>query len=159
MSLAFFSLGVGAFAMLSATRESSPTRSGVIGRWWFAAISAALFGAGIFYPYPIHNIASYIHGLCGVIVIATFPIAATLYGSGLAHSQAWTLLRKRVRWATVLVWVGLLAFAGSTIVLGMLSQPFDRSNPNLLVGWQNRVMIATYGSWLLAVTWPLAFSK
>jgi Protein of unknown function (DUF998) len=159
MSLAFFSLSVGALAMLLATWESSPTRRGVVGRWWFAAISAALFGAGIFYPYPIPNIASYIHGLCGAIVIATFPIAATLYSSGLARSQAWTSSRRRLRWATVLVWVGLLAFVGSTIVLGILLQPVDRSNPNLFIGWQNRFMIASYSLWLLAVTWPLAFSK
>src|SRR5215813_8020420 len=52
MSLTFFSLGVGVIAMLLSTWESSTTRKGLIGRWWFLAISVALFGAGIFYPYP-----------------------------------------------------------------------------------------------------------
>jgi NAD/NADP transhydrogenase beta subunit len=105
------------------------------------------------------NFASYIHGLCGVIVIVTFPMAATLYGSGLARNQAWTTLRGQLRWATVLVWVGLLLFAGSVIVFEIISQPVDRSNPNLLVGWQNRFMIVTYSIWLMVVVWSVAFPK
>lgn len=159
MSLAFFSLGVGVLAALRSTWDSATTRSGLTGRWWFVAISVAFFGAGIFYPYIPPNLASYIHGLCGVIVITTFPIAATLYSSGLAHNPAWISSRRWLRWATVLVWVGLLSFAGSLIILGIISQPVDRSNPNLLIGWQNRFMIVTYSLWLIAVTWPVAFSK
>ena len=123
------------------------------------AIGIALFGAGIFYPYTPPNLASAIYGVCGAIVIVTFPIAATLYSSGLAQSQAWISSRGRLRWMTVLVWIGLLAFTGSIIVLGIISQPVDRANPNLLIGWQNRFMIVTYSLWLMAVTWQVAFLK
>jgi hypothetical membrane protein len=104
MSLAFFSLGVGVLAMLLSTWYSSTTRSGLIGRWWFLVIGIALFGAGIFYPYPTPNLASYLHGICGIIIIATFPIVATLYSSGLTHGKDWTSSRKWLRWAAVLVW-------------------------------------------------------
>jgi hypothetical membrane protein len=158
MSLAFFALGVGVLAMLQSTWDSSAIRRSRIGRGWFLAISVALFGAGIFYPYTPPNLSSYLHGVCGAIVIVTFPIAATLYSSGLAHSQAWTASRGRLRWATVLVWVGLLSFAGSMIVLGIISQPVDRSNASLPIGWQNRFMIVTYSLWLMVVTWPVVFS-
>src|SRR5262245_2238705 len=157
MSVAFFSLGVGGLATLLSTWDSAAIRRSLIGRSWFLAISAALFGGGIFYPYTPPTLASYIHGLCGAIVIVTFPIAATLYSSGLAQSQAWT--RGRLRWATVFVWMGLLAFAGSTIVLGIWSQPADGANPHLLIGWQNRFMILTYALWLMVVAWPVAFPK
>src|SRR5262245_5370008 len=139
MSVAFFSLGVGVFATLVSTWDSSTTRRSLIGRAWFLATGAALFGAGIFYPYTPPTLASYIHGSCGVIVIVTFPIAAALYSSGLTHSKAWT--RGRLRWATGSIWMGLLAFAGSTIVLGILSQLADRADSHLLIGWQNRLMI------------------
>jgi Protein of unknown function (DUF998) len=159
MSLAFFSLGFGVLATLRSTGKASIGARGGIGRWWFLAISIAFFGGGIFYPYRPPTLASYIHGLCGVIVIVTFPMAATLYGSGLARNRAWTALRGQLRWATVLVWVGLLLFAGSVIVFGIMSQPVDRSNPNLLVGWQNRFMIVTYSIWLMVVVWPVAFPK
>src|SRR4029450_8297388 len=159
MSLAFFSLGIAVLAMLRSTRKISTGRRGRIGRWWFLAISIAFFGAGIFYPYTPLNFASYIHGLCGVIVIVTFPMAATLYGAGLAHNQAWTALRGHLRWATVLVWIGLLSFAGSVVVFGIMSEPVDRSNSNLLIGWQNRFMIVTYSLWLIVVVWSVAFAK
>jgi hypothetical protein len=53
---------------------------------------------------------------------------------------------------------GLLSFAGSTIVLGIM-HPVDRSNSNLLIGWQNRFMIVMYTLWLMFVTWPIAFAK
>jgi hypothetical protein len=134
MSLAFVSLGVGVLATVRSTEKASTGRRGRIGRCCFLTISIAFFGGGIFYPYMPPNFASYIHGLCGVIVIVTFPMAATLYGSGLAHNQAWTALRGQLRWATVLVWIRLLLFVGSVIVFGIMSQPVDRSNPNLLVG-------------------------
>jgi NAD/NADP transhydrogenase beta subunit len=159
MSLAFVSLGVGVLATVRSTGKASTGRRGRIGRCWFLTISIAFFGGGIFYPYMPPNFASYIHGLCGVIVIVTFPMAATLYGSGLGHNERWTALHRQLRWATVLVWVGLLLFAGSVIVFGIMSQPVDRSNPNLLVGWQNRFMIVTYSLWLMVVVWSVAFPK
>jgi hypothetical protein len=56
-----------------------------------------------------------------------------------------------------LAWMGLLTFAGSTVVLGTLSQPAHRSNPESLIGWQNRFMILTYTLWLMVVAWPVAF--
>jgi hypothetical protein len=156
MSIAFFSLGFGVLAMLRSTWNATTLPRGRIGRWWFVVIAAALFGAGIFYPYTPPNLASAIHGLCGAIVIATFPIAGTLYGSALGRSQGWTGSRRRLGWATMLVWVGLLAFAGSIIVLGIIAQPVDRSNPNLHIGWQNRFMIVTYSLWLMAAAFPMA---
>jgi hypothetical protein len=158
MSLAFFALGVGVLAMLRSTWDSSAIRRSRIGRGWFLAISGAFFGGGIFYPYTPPNLSSYLHGVCGAIVIVTFPIAATFYGSGLVHSQVWTASRGRLRWATVFVWVGLLSFVGSMIILGIISQPVDRSNASLPIGWQNRFMIVTYSLWLMIVTWPLVFS-
>jgi hypothetical protein len=54
-----------------------------------------------------------------LIVIAAFPMAATVYSSSLTNSQERTPLRRQLRRATGLVWLGLLAFAGSVIVLGM----------------------------------------
>ncbi|MFB3764985.1 MAG: hypothetical protein ACE14P_07015 [Methanotrichaceae archaeon] len=122
-----------------------------MGRWWLMAISVTLFGAAIFYPCPTPNIASYIHGPCGGIVIVTFPIAATLYSSGLAHSWAWIASRRQLLWATILVWIGLLSYIRSTIVLGILAGPVNRTSASLLIGWQNRFMILTYSLWLAVV--------
>jgi len=159
MTTAFLSLGVGVLATLLSTWDASAIGRSRIGRSLFLIISAALFGGGIFYPYMPPNFESYIHGICGVIVIVTFPVAAALYSSGLVHSPVWIPLRARLRWATVAVWLGLLVFAGSTIVLGSLSQPADRVYPDLVIGWQNRFMILTYALWLTVVAWSVVFPR
>jgi hypothetical protein len=159
MSLAFFSLGASILAMLLSTWSSATSRRGQIGRWWFLAISVAFFGGGIFYPYNPPTFASYIHGICGIIVIMTFPIAATVYSSSLAARQESATSRRTLSLAIWLVWVGLLSFVGSTVILGILSYPVSRTEATLLIGWQNRFMILTYGLWLIFTTWPSAFPK
>ena len=60
--------------------------------------------------------------------------------------------------SVIIVWVGLLSFVGSMIILGIISQPVDRSNASLPIGWQIRFMIVTYSLWIMIVTWPLVFS-
>jgi hypothetical membrane protein len=159
MSFAFISLGLGVLATSVVTWDSLTIKSGQVARWWLLTLSAALFGAGLFYPYTPPTLASYIHGVCGVVVIVTFPIAATLCSSGLAHNPAWTASRRLLWWATTLAWAGLVSFVGSLIVLGITSQPVDHSNPDLLIGWQNRFMIVAYGLWVMAVSWPVAFAN
>jgi NAD/NADP transhydrogenase beta subunit len=159
MSLAFFSLGASVFAMLFSTWYPSTTRRGLLGRWWFLAISVAFVGAGVFRPHITPNLASYLHGICGIIIIVTFPIAASLYNSGLAHSEEWAGSRRLLSWMTWLVWVGLLSFVGSTVVLGILAGSVNRSEATLLIGWQNRFMILTYSLWLIIAAWPVVISK
>jgi hypothetical protein len=153
MSLAFFSLGVGVLSLVLSTWSYSKTRSGLIGRWWFLIISIALFGAGIFYPYTIPNIASKIHTICGMIVIFSFPIATTLYSSGLSHSPELMYSRKQLLWITLLVWFGLLSFVGSIIIFHPVTV---EDKANLTVGWQNRFMMLTYSLWLILVSWKVA---
>ena len=159
MSIAFFSLGMGVLALVRSIWFSLIQRSGLVGRWWFTVIGISLFGAGIFYPYDPPNLASFIHGICGMIVIGTFPLAATLLNSSLAHRQEWSTAWGQRFWATLLTWIGLLSFMGSIIALGLLLPPTDRSNTNLPIGWQNRFMIVTYCVWLMVIARQVAFAK
>lgn len=116
MSLAFFSLGVGVFTMVLFAWSYTKTKGSIIGRWLFLIITVALFGAGIFYPYSIPDLSSKIHTLCGVIVIFTFPIAATLFYKGLINNPTWAERRTLVSVATWFVWVGFIVFFGSLII-------------------------------------------
>jgi hypothetical membrane protein len=159
MSLAFFSLGVSVLAMLRSTWSSPASRRGSIGRWFFIVIGVAFFTAGVFYPYNPPTLASYIHGISGMIIIAGFPIAATLYRPDLAWHLESAASRRALSWATALVWIGLLSFFGSMVVLGSLAGPVSRTEATLLIGWQNRFMILTYGFWLVVAAWPAAFSQ
>jgi hypothetical protein len=146
-------------ATLRSTGKVPTGRGSRIGRWWFLAISIAFFGGGIFYPYNPPTFAAYIHGICGIIVIMTFPIAATPYNSSIAVPQESTTSRRNLSLATGLVWVGFLSFVGSTLLLSIVSYPVSRTEASLLIGWQNRFMILTYCLWLIITTWRTAFPK
>ncbi len=154
MSLAFFSLGVAVVAMLRSTWRSATTRSGLVGRWWFVAIAVAFFGAGVFYPYIPTTWVSIVHGICGLVIIDTFPIAATVYAAGLRRAKGWGGSRAVLNWATVLVWTGLIVYTGAAIVLTILSGPVSRTASTLQVGWPNRFMVVIYALWLVAAVWP-----
>jgi len=148
MSMAFFFLGVGVFTMVLCTWPFIKTKGSITGRWIFLIITVALFGAAIFYPYSIPNMASTIHTFCGVIVIFTFPIAATLSYKGLINNQTWAEYRKSVSVATWLVWVGFIVFFGSLIIF---HPETSENKAGLVVGWQNRFMMFTYSYWILVV--------
>lgn len=156
MSLAFFSWGISVLALVLATWSSITNVRGLIGRWWFLIIFVAFIGAGIFYPYTTPNTASLIHSICGTVVIFTFPIAALLYRSGLLHSKEWNASRGRLNWALILVWVGFLTFFVSLILFPPIR---NNGNVSLIVGWQNRFMVLTYGLWIILVSSQVAFAK
>lgn len=148
MSIAFFSLGVGVLSVVFSTWSYIKTKSGLIGRWWFLIIFIALIGAGVFYPYTTPNIASNIHTICGLIVVFSFPVAATFYSYGLAQRGEWKASRNWLRLMTLFVWCGLLSFVVSIIIF----HPVDaKDKVNLVVGWQNRFMMITYSLWLILV--------
>jgi hypothetical membrane protein len=154
MSIAFFSLGVGVLSLVFSTWVSTKTKRSLIGNWLFLVIAAALFGAGIFYPYTTPNLASSIHTACGMIVIFTFPIAATLYSSGMNKCKEWKGSQNWLRLMSLLVWCGLLVFLGSLIFF----HPADaKDKVNLVVGLQNRFMMITYSLWLIALNYKVAF--
>jgi len=156
MSLAFFSLGIGVFTMVLSTLSYTKTKGSSIGRWFFLIITVSLFGAGIFYPYTIPNLASKIHTLCGVIVIFTFPIAATLIYKGLANNQLWTEYKKSVLVSTWVVWIGFIVFFGSLIIF---HPETNEDKSGLIVGWQNRFMMVTYSLWILVVAYRVKVLK
>lgn len=120
MSLAFIVLGLAVFTMLYANQANTSNRKYQLGQWWLFLIGVAYLGAGLFYPYQPPNLASLLHGICDILIIATSPIAKTLYSAGLAEIPAYQPHKTRLSRAVILVWLGLLTFMGSTIVFGLM---------------------------------------
>ncbi len=151
MSLAFFCWGASVLTTVVALWPSLPTIGGLIGRLWLMLIGLALFGAGIFITNSITDTtpstANTLHGLCGAIVIFSFPIAASIVAGSLARNQDWIAARRRLLWGTLLVWVGFLAFMGPNFI----SHGVDPFGPGLALGWPNRFLVATYNIWLIIV--------
>ena len=155
MTLAFFCWGGSVLALLVSLWPSLGTMGGIIGRWWLLVIGVALFGAGIFKPNAITDntpsAVNNLHLLAGAIVILTFPIAASLVAGSLARNQGWATARRRLLWATLLVWFGQLAFFGSIIISNAINPSAGRVGPEVLLGWPNRFMVVAYHIWLIIV--------
>lgn len=153
MRLAFFCWGASVLTLLIAIWNSLETTSGIIGRWWFALIVLALFGAGIFKTDPITEITNSmennLHTLCGAIVILTFPIAATLVKNSLLQNSAWMAAQSQLNFATYLIWFGMVTFFASIIISRKIDPSAERVGPKVYLGWPNRFMVLTYAVWLI----------
>ncbi len=160
MRLAFFCWGGSVLALSVGLRASLRTRAGIIGFGWLLVIAIAQVGAGIFVTDAITDAAKSttgnLHTICGVIVILTFPIAATLVARGLSSDPQWQGFRRPMNWLTFLVWLGLIAYFGSIIVSNLANPTAGRVGPHVLQGWPNRAMVTIYSIWLTSVAWHAA---
>ncbi len=153
MRVAFFCWGTSLLTLLILLWPSLGSVSGTIGRWWFALIASALFGAGIFItnpitennPTPVHIL----HTICGAVVILTFPMAATLVVNSLSHSGFWPAVRGQFITGTVLAGLGMIAFFASILISRLLDPSAGRVGPKVYQGWPNRFLVFTYVLWLM----------
>jgi NAD/NADP transhydrogenase beta subunit len=156
MRLAFFCWGASVLALTFTIQSSLQHASGTIGRWWFILIALALFGAGVFKANPITDrtpgLANTLHTLCGMIVILTFPAAATVVVRSLLFSSLWSASQGPLVFATVMSWVGMVTFFGS-IISARVKDPSagEVGGPRVYQGWPNRFMVATYAVWIVVV--------
>ena len=155
MRLAFFCWGGSVLTLLITIWGSLNSTGGIIGRWWFALIVLALFGAGIFKTDPITEITNSrentLHTLCGAIVILTFPIAGTLVKNSLLQNNAWAAAQGQLTFGTFLIWFGMVAFFASIIISRMIDPSAERVGSKIYLGWPNRFMVLTYVIWLMIV--------
>jgi NAD/NADP transhydrogenase beta subunit len=156
MRLAFFCWGASVLALTVAIQSSLQRTSGAVGHWWFVVIAMAMFGAGIFKTNAITDrtpsLVNTLHTLCGVIVILTFPVAATITAYSLLLNPAWSASQGSLIPATALTWVGVVTFFGS-IIGARVKNPLagEAGGPRVYQGWPNRFMVATYALWIVAV--------
>jgi hypothetical protein len=156
MRLAFFCWGASVLALLITISPALLPISGTISRWWFVLIVIALFGAGIFKTDPITNdtqsLVNTIHKLCGVIVILTFPIAATLAVRSLLHDPSWSSYQGLLIFGIILVWIGMVTYF-ATIIISRIRNPKagEVGGPHVYMGWPNRINVVTYIIWIIII--------
>ena len=155
MRLAFFCWGGSVLALITALWSSLRRLSGAISRGWLLVIGVALIGAGVFATNAItddvQSTPNTLHTICGVIIIFTFPIAASLASRSLAGNPDWTTDRRWLFWLTFLVWLGLIGFFGSIILSNAINPAAGRVGPEVYQGWPNRFMVVVYNVWLMVV--------
>lgn len=157
MRLAFLSIGGSVIVLSVALWRDLEDRRGRLGGWWLAFIGAAFIGAGVFAPdkgvglassVPL-SLAGSLHTVFGLFVILTAPIAFSVTGGSLRRNPQWSGIAYRLRWASLLSWVGLAVFFGSLVLYGVSQQSVTAT----LVSVTNRFMVVTYSIWVIVLGW------
>jgi hypothetical protein len=156
MVLAFFSLALSYVSLFVAIHSQLRTIVGRMGLVLLLVSALGLTIAAIFTTDPITvskddvTTEGTLHNLGGTLGMA-MPFAAGLIGWRLARIPAWSSARRPLLWATGLA---LAAFVVSFVSLGvMASQSGGKFDPEVLVGWPNRLEVVAYSVWLMVVAW------
>ena len=148
LGLMFLCMAVSCLALLIAIKSQIRTIGGKIGLGFLLAAAVGLAMAAMF------DMKHDLHGLAAMIGIPSLPIAAILLSQSLASDQAWSSTRRSLLWTAHLTWVSLLLMVTALAV--MLPQNDGRFGPDVLIGWPNRLLLVSYGAWLMVVAWRAA---
>lgn len=151
MSFAFLSLAVSCIA-LSFALWSHVKIIGSIGLFLLIVSAAGMIIAAIFISDPFNATQESEHGKLHQLgaMLDSIPVASVLITVGLIRkNETWKSARKILIWSTFMVWIGLMAFIVSMIVLFPADGKFG---PNVLMGWPNRLMIIVQCLWLMIVS-------
>ena len=149
MSLAFVSLGSSClFLGIALWKEVNLV--GKIGIVMMLLSSAGMFMAAIFKTDPL-NTSPELVTQSGMLhqwgaMLDQIPFAALLITIALFRKREWHVNRWLLIASLILVWFGMIYFIASI----RMNFPADgKFGPNILVGWQNRIMIVTQALWLI----------
>ena len=152
MSLAFLSLAMSCiFLSLALWRELNI--AGKIGIIMLMLSAIGMIIAAIFKTDPLDTSPELVtqsgklHQLGAML--DQIPFAAILISIALFRKKGWQVNRWSLIIALILVWFGFIYFVASI----RAQFPADgKFGPNVLVGWQNRIMIVTQALWLIIVS-------
>lgn len=154
MTLAFLCLATCCLAVWVALRGSQSSR---LGAALLLLNALGMTMGAVFITDPITaaqdamTTHGHLHGWGGMIVILSFPLAASLMSRSLARNPMWAMARPALGWLAVLAWVSLAVFIVSLGTgLGSHQGVFG---PSVQIGWPNRVLIVVYSLWLMTVAW------
>ena len=148
LTLMFLSVAASCVALVFAIRSSIQTIGGKIGLGFLIASAIGMTMAAVFdWQHDLHAVAS-------LIGVPSFPVAAMLISRDLVRSQTWSSARPLLLWTANLPWITTLLMI-ATVVVG-LSASGGQFGPGVLVGWPNRLVLAAYAAWLIAVGWRSA---
>ncbi len=151
MSLAFVSLALSCL-FLSIALWKEVNLVGKIGIVMILLSSAGMFIAAIFKTDALNTSPELVtqSGMLHQVgaMLDQIPFAALLITIALFRKREWHVNRWLLIVSLVLVWFGMIYFIASI----RIHFPADgKFGPNVLVGWQNRIMIVTQALWLILV--------
>lgn len=154
MTGAFVMLGVAGVALFCALRGQAVTRPGKVGRVLVLVGASAGFVAAIFPTDPwttapdAMTLTGTLHAIAPVLADA-FPVASVLLAISLTrHSPGWRRYRAALVAASAVL-VGAVVVL--TVSMAMLMPATGMLGPDVLVGWQARVLLLSEALWIGAV--------
>lgn len=153
MSVAFFSLALSCIFLTIGLWQQAKSILGKIGLLGLLAAASGMIIAGVFRTDPLNTSIDLItrsgelHQLGATL--DQIPFAIILISLSLIRNNPFWRNKKGLLIGLIaLVWIGLFAF----IISLALQFPADRVfGPNVIVGWQNRLMILTQAIWLIVI--------
>jgi hypothetical protein len=159
MSLAFVSLGSSCvFLAISLWKEVN--LAGKIGTIMLLLSAIGMFIAAIFKTDPLNTSPELVTN-SGMLhqmgaMLDQIPFAVLLITIALFRKKHWQINRWMLIVSLILVWLGTIYFIASI----RINFPADgKFGPNVLVGWQNRIMIVTQALWLILVAYEVNRQK
>lgn len=148
MSLAFLSLAISCIA-LSVALWSQLNFIGRIGLLLLVLSAAGMIIAAIFISDPLTAVRESDHGKLHQLgaMLDSIPVAAVLITVVLIRKgNGWNRSKNILIWSVIMVWTGLIVFIVSMALLFPVDGKFG---PDVLLGWQNRLMITVQSLWLI----------
>lgn len=148
MTVAFYSLAASYLALFVALRSIVKGAGGYpgLGLLLIAAIGAAM--GGLFPMDPVHTPSDQatqsgqLHGVGALLGIPGLILAVSFINGSLMRRPAWRGSRRLLLWTALAVWLTLLVFATSMTLLIT-----GKVSVNLLIGWQNRLLMVSHIAW------------
>jgi hypothetical membrane protein len=158
LSLMFGAWALSNWAVAVAIWPRVETRSGKVGLYLLLASGVGEAMASIFdINHPLHDLA-------GAIGVPTMPIAASLISVSLGRAQPWLAARKSLLWTSNLIWISLVLFVATMIILivtlhhagGHMSSHLNQLPPGVIAldGWANRLYVVSCCLWAITAAKP-----
>jgi hypothetical protein len=151
----FVAWALSSWALAIAIRPEVRTRGGRIGLFFLAAAGVGEAMASVF---DVDN--PLLHGTAGAIGVLSMPVAAVLVSVSLGRIEPWFARRKSLIWSANLIWVSLVLFIVTMVVLIVTARHAGGMNFQAkrlpagviaLDGWMNRLYVVACCVWTIAV--------
>ena len=159
LSVMFAAWGLSSGALAFAIRSEARTVGFRIG---LVLLALAGVGEAMAAVFDINH--DTLHNLAGGLGILGLPIAAMLISVNLGRSEPWSVARPTLLWTANLTWVSLALLAVTFVLLVATFSQVPGGPPAHapkvlphgvigLVGWANRLLVASYCAWVITVAW------
>jgi hypothetical membrane protein len=154
LSLMFVAWALSSWALGLAIWPEVNTLAGKIGWIFLLAAGVGQAMASVF------DVDHPLHGTAGAIGVLSMPVAAILVSMSLGRVEPWFARRKSLMWSANLIWVSLVLFIVTMVVLIVTARQAGGMNFQAktlpagviaLDGWFNRLYVVTCCVWTIAV--------